>query len=62
MVLIAFAAQYDARAVTAYSDEISPVFDKESKMDIGKKTALYDAHAAAGASMVRQDGWELPAQ
>lgn len=32
------------------------------KMDIGKKTALYDAHVAAGVSMVRQDGWELPAQ
>lgn len=31
-------------------------------MNIGKKTALYDAHIAAGASMVRQDGWELPSQ
>lgn len=36
--------------------------DQDTTMDTGKRTALYDAHVAAGASMVRVDGWELPSQ
>ena len=33
-----------------------------SKRPIGKNTPLYDTHVAAGASLVRLDGWELLSQ